>query len=164
MSFLHWFLKSASRISGYRCATIGNCDILAPLNKLPSILQGFVYLQNIDPEMYERLIAKNQFVFCYEKKLPFRFKKPFRFREIYTITDNDLSWGNEGVAVRLVQSVLRNALSTNFVKGSEEYLAASLKLHQQIFEWARNHSLPSELVEHYKIALDKMSLRAGPKH
>jgi hypothetical protein len=142
-------------LTGYRRTKVGKCVIAAPLNKIPLILQGFAYLKTIDQKMYQRLTIENQFIFYYVKKLPLSHKRQIRVQNIYTITDSYLSWGNEGVVVCLVQSVLRNAFPTNFVKGGGEHFAASRELKQQIFEWVKNHSFPSAIVEHYKTALEK---------
>ena len=95
-------------LTGCRKIRIGTCTIIAPLNKIPLIQQGFIYLKTIDLEMYERLTTEKPFTFIYIKRLPLSQKRSKPIREIDFITDDFMNYGNEGVAVYLLQRFLYN--------------------------------------------------------
>ena len=154
---LYWIMRFGIGpglfLTRYRRVTMGAYVIVAPLNKMPLILQGFVYLQTIDMEMYQRLV-KNRICLCYIQKLPLSSKQQKPLQEIYTITDNYLKWGNEGIAVCLVQTVLWHEFRTRLSKDSKGHLAASFILKQQLYEWIKGHSFSPELVKQYQKALE----------
>jgi hypothetical protein len=133
------------RLVGYKRAVVGTCTILAPQEKMQLILQGLTYLQTLDSGMFQRLTAKRRYVFWY---YPNRYLRCF---ELFTITDNFLSWGSEGVVACFVQSVLALTLKKPFPfkKFGAKVLTRS-HVQQQVIEWLEGHSFSPAFTKHYQ--------------
>jgi hypothetical protein len=137
------------RLVGYKCTIVGKCVILAPPKQMQAILDGVKFLQTLDPEVFQGLTAKRRYVFWYH---PTRF---LQCQEIFTITDNFLLWGKEGVAIYFVQSLFEFTLIFQpFLEAPtwsrDRTVAARREVHQRIFKWASEHSFPNELVKQYE--------------
>lgn len=137
------------RLEGYKRSTIGKCVILAPPKQMQIILEGAKFLEAIDPSMFQQVTAERRYVFWYH---PTRFVS---CREIFTVTDNFLLWGKEGVAICFVQSVLdftwiRLPFEKALTWCRENTIAAHREVQQQVFKWISDHSFPAELLKQYK--------------
>jgi len=134
-------------VTGYKRSVVGTCTILAPPKQMQIILEGTTYLRDIDPEMFRRLTAERKYFLSYHKKHRTSFK------EFYTITDNGLLHGKEGVVICLVQIILirdvKDSLGRFRINSSEE-IAARRDYKQQIFEFVKRHSFSPKLVDHYQ--------------
>ena len=136
------------RLKGYKRSVFGACTILAPPKEMQIILQGITYLQTLDPEMFQRLTAEHRYMFLYHPQ------KYLRFRRIFSITDNFLLWGNEGIATCFVQSILDFTLwvlpSERSLIKSNQVAATRQEIQRQVFEWVKKHSFRPELVKQYE--------------
>lgn len=150
---IYWFIKfglaPSLRFIGYKRSTVGVCTILAPMEHMETILYGLEYLQSIDPQMFQMLTAAHRYVFWYHKN------RYLRCREFFTITDNFLSWGKEGVITCFVQSVTDSQLINPYVLNERKTITITRQQIQQcVFEWLTKHSFPPELIEQYKEMTD----------
>jgi hypothetical protein len=146
---VYWIIKlglmPSLRLIGYKRSVTGTCIILAPPKQMRIILQGLTYLRTLDPEMFQRLTTERQYVFWFEKN---RYS---RCREFFTITDNFLLWGNEGVVTCFVQSVMDSPLEkASPFKKRKLTVITRRQIQQQVFEWLKKHSFSPELTEQYK--------------
>jgi len=126
---------------GYKKSVIGTCVILAPPNQTDQILKGIEYLRTLDSEMYRRLTAERRFLFFYKKG------SYNRMLDIFSIPDNFLAWGREGVVTCLVQAVIGSAMEQSPLKESK---LTRHQVLQQIYEWLKNHSFQPELIKQYE--------------
>ncbi len=138
------------RLYGYKETIVGSCTILAPAKQMETILVGIEYLRTLDPEMFQRLTVENRYLFWYHPK---RF---LQSRDIFTITDNFLLWGKEGIAICFVQSVLDFNLKylpskRTSARNCEMVVVARREIQRQVFEWTTKHSFPPELVKQYRV-------------
>lgn len=149
--FLYWkirfalFLARLFRIGGYKCTVIGKCTILAPLEQMQIIVNGILYLRDLDPEMFRRLTVDHPYLFWY-RKLEF-----IGCREIYTITDNFILWGNEGVATFAAQTVLDfNLRYLSQSQSCRNSSATRREIKRQVFEFVKKHSFSPDLIKQYQ--------------
>jgi hypothetical protein len=112
------------------------------------IQQGITYLQMLDPEMFLRLTAEHRYIFWYHPK------KFVECREIFTVNENYLQWGKEGVVACFVQAIMDfNLEHLAWERGlfkNRGVAAERHKIQQQVFEFAKKHSFPQELVVFYQ--------------
>jgi ABC-type xylose transport system permease subunit len=134
-------LGPALPFTGLKRSVIGNCTILAPPKQMQLIMQGVEYLRTLDPEMFQKLTAEREYVFWYHKQ------RYMRCKEYFSIPDNFLLWGKEGIVTCFVQSIMSSSLEESPFKKS---LVTRRQVLQQVFEWVRKHSLPPELVKQYQ--------------
>jgi hypothetical protein len=144
------------RLVGQERLVIGKCIILAPSKQMQIILQGITDLQTLDREMFLRLTAERRYIFWYHPK------KYVHCREVFTITENFLLWGKEGVITCFVQAVLDfNLQYLPWERSMVEHrgeVADRHDIQQQVFEFLKKNSFSPELVEQYH----KMSLPNAP--
>jgi hypothetical protein len=131
------------RLGGYKRSVVGTCTILAPQKQMQVILHGLTYLQALDSEMFQRLTVEQRYVFWYHKS---RYLRCFEF---FTITDNFLSWGDEGVAACFVQSILSLPLRKPFL--NEDVVITRSQAQQQFSEWLKKHSISPNFSQHYQV-------------
>ena len=128
---------------------MGKCAIWAPPKQLHAILEGVKFLQAIDPEMFRRLTTARRYVVWYDPK------HSLSCRDVFSITDNFLHWGREGVATCLVQNILDfTLLRLPFEKmlglERENIVAARREVLQRLLKWVSEHSFSEELVKQYE--------------
>ena len=146
---VYWIIRlgltPSLMFTGYKRSVTGTCIILAPHKQMQIILQGLTYLQALDPEMFQKLTTGRRYVFWFHKN------HYSRCREYFTITDNFLLWGNEGVATCFVQSVMDSSLEkTSPFKKRKAAEITRHQIQQQVFEWLNKHCFSPELTEQYK--------------
>jgi hypothetical protein len=136
------------RLNGYRRSVFGTCTILAPPREMQIIQQGITYLQTIDQEMFLRLTGERRYIFWYHPK---HFVE---CREIFTINENYLNWGKEGVIACFVQAIMDfNMKHLPLDRSLFKKHVAVVDRHdiqQQVFEFVKKHSFPPELVDFYR--------------
>lgn len=137
-----------SRLVGYKCTHVGKCTFLAPPSQMRTILEGTTFLQTLDSKMFQQLTAERSYVFWYHPK---RFQQ---CREFFSITDNFLLWGKEGVATCLVQSVLEFKLmflpfEKTLLENREAATAARREIQKRMLSWMSEHAISVELVKQY---------------
>ena len=151
----HPFFKVGNLLAGfflllpasYKRSIVGTCIIFAPPKQMQTILQGIAFLKEVDLAMYERLTVERKYILTYQKK------RRTHLDEFYSVTDDILTAGNEGVAIGLVQIILFrdevNSLGQFGIDPSKE-MAARLKFKQQILEFVKKHSFPVRFIEFYQ--------------
>ncbi len=145
------------RLVGYKWTVMGRCTILAPQEQMCVILEGITFLQTVDPEMFHRLTAERRYVFWYHPK------KFLQCREFFSITDNFLLWGKEGVVTCFVQSVLDLTLKYlpaegTLVENRQVAIAARREIQRELLKWISEHSFPPELVKQYEEIAEKWDI------
>lgn len=146
-SFIRFGLPVASYLDGFKRSIIGKCIIFAPPKQMQVIMDGVTYLQTLDPNMFMRLTAERRYVFWY-------YKRDLQCREIFSICDNFILWGKEGVVTFFVQCILDynlKLLPLDKTLGTREASAARRRQIQQLlFEWLNKQSFNPELVRQYQ--------------
>jgi hypothetical protein len=153
-------LPTHARLVGYKRAVFGKCTIIAPAEKIQSIIDGIHYLETLDPQMFQRLTHEQEYVFWYHQK---RFLSCENF---YSITDNFLLWGKEGIAIFFVQSILdfnlRYLPSRAFSARNHTAKSNTVKeVQRKLFDWIQEHHFPAELADQYDFS--KLNLDSGNK-
>jgi hypothetical protein len=143
-----FLMPLAQRMHGYKRSVFGTCTILAPPKQMQIILQAITYLQKLDPEIFLCLTAKHRYIFWYHPG------KYIQCRRVFSISDNFLFWGNEGVTTCFVQSILHFTLwtlpSERGLITNREAAAIHQEIQRQVFEWVKKHSFQPELVKQYE--------------
>jgi hypothetical protein len=153
------FLGVGLRFTGYKRMSVGTCTIVAPVQKMSTILEGIELLRVLDPAMFQRLTAERPYVFLYNNT--FRYQQMVEYS---MISDRFLRWGKEGVAIFCVQCILDRSLlwlpkSRDLLWGPEKTLEARSEIQRQLFEWVKQRPFPPQLVTHYE-GLAKQPLRS----
>jgi hypothetical protein len=142
---LYWFVRfglgSALPLTGCNRFSVGTCTILAPPKQMESILQSIEYLRTLDPEMFQRLTTERRYIFWYTKR------RYMRCKEYFSLSDNFLLWGKEGVVTCFVQSIIGSPLEDSPFKKSP---VTRHQVLQQVSEWLRRHAFQPELVKQYE--------------
>jgi len=146
-------LSFVNLICGYKIAKIGTLTIVAPQEKLQIILDGVDYLKTLDPIMYQMLTVDQKYVCQYDKAIS-------RAGEFFSINDNLLSYGKEGVVASFVQEILLfNRLHKPFERQPRRQTAAKLKAYNEILNqlclWLKTNSFHPKLVAYYRKLLEK---------
>jgi hypothetical protein len=146
---IRYFLPLSFRLFGAEQSIVGNCIIIAPAKQMKIILEGVEYMRHIDPGMFQNLTVHHRFLFWYHKS---HF---IQCRDVFTITDNYLLWGKEGVVIAFVQSILEYTIGYLSWEKSifENHQAKSMRRHkiqQRLFEWMIQQQFSSELIEMYR--------------
>jgi hypothetical protein len=136
-------------LEGYKRSKVGKCTFWAPPKRLHEILEGARFLQTLDPELFGRLTIERRYVVWYHPKIS------VSCRDVFSVTDNFILWGREGVALCLVQNVLdftllRLPFEKTLAWEKEDSVASRREMYQRIFRWLREHSFPEDLVNHYE--------------
>ena len=98
---LTWLIKASAGIARYRRVYVGECRIMVPARGLNVINCGLAYLKQIEPNMYEAVAERRGLIIWY-------FRGPcLRCGRAFSIPENLLLWGNEGVALFLAQTIIR---------------------------------------------------------
>jgi|SRR5579862_428063 len=147
---LQLFLVPVLRLGGYKQSRVGSCTVLAPVDKMGVILEGITLLKTLDLAMYHRVTDERPYIVWYNEKARY-----IQYREYFTITDNYVSWGKEGVAVFFVQLILDfdvKYLPTNtaVTMDAEQTLEARYRIQRQVLEWLKPRSFPMEMVRQYE--------------
>jgi hypothetical protein len=156
--FIKYSLPLSLRIfGGCKKSRIGACTILAPPMQMLQILEGTRLLQTIDAEMFQRLTVERRYMLWYHPKYC------GHCREIFSITDNFLNRGSEGVSVFCVQCVLEMTLESDAIAGSKYWtykdaLKLRNKIQHAVFDWAKSHRMSPELVMEYAEIRDMAEL------
>jgi hypothetical protein len=145
---LRFAMPITLRLGGLKQFAVGKCIILAPPEQMQTIMQGITYLQTIDREMFLRLTAEHRYIFWYHPK---RFME---CREIFSINDNYLQWGKEGVVACFLQAImdfnLKHLPLERSVFKKQVAVVDRREIQQQVFEFVKKHSFPPELVAFYQ--------------
>ncbi len=140
---IRFVLLNMLRLAGQKRSVVGQCIIWAPPKQMQIILEGIAHLQTIDREMFLRLTAKRRYVFWYQAK------QFIECREIFTIPENYLQWGKEGVIACFVQAIMDfNLKYLPLKKGVEVTNRREIQKH--LFEFVNKHSFSPELVDFYR--------------
>jgi len=144
--------------TGFKRSVIGKCIIFAPPKQMQVILGGVTYLQTLDHKMFLRLTAERRYVFWYHKSLCLQCK------EIFSISDNFILWGKEGVITCFVQCIFEFTskslpLEKTLDKNHEATVAKRRQIQQLVFEWLNKHSFAPELVKQYQESLETYGLK-----
>ncbi len=140
----------ALRLGGFRQKQVGRCTLWAPKGKMAQIEQGLAYLGTADPELHRRLTCQGRIVFFYAGSVHARCE------DVFTISDSFMSWGEAGVACCLLEAVLlldEEAQTLQQVRARltrEAGRQMSSRVVQKVYAWAREHSVPEEIVGHYR--------------
>jgi hypothetical protein len=118
----------------------GTCVILAPPGPLSTIKEGLHALRALDPTIFQELTVKRRFIFWYHAS------KYLNAREVFTITDNFLRWGANGVIACFVQAVFDTSSCAQ----------TRNQMQQCVFNHLKKYSLPPELLKQYEVfAMEK---------
>ncbi len=144
------FLGPGLRFTGYKRMSVGTCTVLAPVQKMPTILEGIELLRVLDPSMFHRLTTERPCVFLYNNKFPYQ-----QMLEYSLISDRFLRWGKEGVAIYCVQCILDRSLlwlpkSQNLTWSPERTFETRSEIQRQLFQWVKQRPFPAQLVAHYE--------------
>jgi hypothetical protein len=129
---------------GYKRYDISRCTIWAPPAQIVMIRHGLEHLRMTDEKMFCRVVTEERLIFFYQKR------HYTQLRNIFTVTDNYLFWGDHGVAICFVQSLMimeERRISSTL---GEVPLIANTRAVQKTFDWIRNYRFPTDLVEQYR--------------
>jgi hypothetical protein len=135
--------------AGCKRSTIGSCTVIAPQKQMQLVLDGINLLKTIDLQMFQQLTAGRPFMFWYNPE------HITQLRDIFSITDNFLSWGKEGVSVFFVQCVLETNMEHVALTGAGDWTyqdGVRLRREVQIgvLDWIKRQPFSPELIKEYE--------------
>jgi hypothetical protein len=148
-------VRLALGFTGYERRSVGTCTVLAPVEKMPTILEGIELLRTLDPSMFRCLTVEQSYCFLYSNKMGYE-----QLFEYFIITDKFLRRGKDGVAIFCVQCILDYELLVlpkwrNLSWRHRDAVKARSKIQQQMFNWVKQYPFPAELVQHYKTLAER---------
>ena len=137
---LTWLIKASVGIARYRRVYVGGCRIMVPARRLNVINSGLAYLKQIDSKMYEAVSERHGLIIWY-------YKGPcLRCGRAFSIPEDLLLWGNEGVALFFAQTIIR--LDTEHLPFKDAVTATSARrlTMKRLVTWISRQNFTPELV------------------
>jgi len=117
---------------------------MVPARRLNVINCGLAYLKQIDPNMYEAVAERRGLIIWY-------FRGPcLRCGRAFSIPENLLLWGNEGVALFLAQTIIRWDTEHLPFKDAVTATSARRLTMQRLGAWISRQNFTPELVRQYE--------------
>jgi hypothetical protein len=148
---------------GFKRSVVGCCTVLAPAKQTKTILEGIEYLRALDSNLYQQLTVEHRYFFWYHPN------RILQCRDAFSICDNFLSWGKEGVVITLVQSIYDYTIFySNWEKKLKrsriESVSMRRAIQKKLFEWSNKQNLPSELKHYCREMIKGSDLSIDTKH
>lgn len=146
-----WMILSF-KLRGYKQARIGKCWFWGPGDFLESADEAMKRLADLDEQLYSEVISTTVAVYWYHTDDLIED----RISKCYSITQNCVGWGPEGIIMRVVSTFFLNRRLGFTAYSKEDNITLHNEIRRTTFQWLVEHKFPQELCNSFNTMLAKV--------